>query len=274
MTENTLVCPPFTPADLDRSRRLRRAHRADRRTRRLRGALRFRRRHRLFAARAARHRPRQHERSGADGRADPRPRRLRISSSTPTPATAMRSTCNAPCACWSAPAPTRSRSRTRTFPSAAAISTTRRSSRRRRWPARSRRRSMRARRRDTLIIARTDAVAGEGFDRAVARAALYREAGADMLFVEAPRRRDRARPHRRAARQVRPADGQHGGRRQDADAAGARAGGARLRAGDLSRAPSCARSPRRPRIFTPRSRPTAAPIRSARACSTSMRSTA
>ena len=43
---------------------------------------------------------------------------------------------------------------------------------------------------DTLIIARTDAVAVEGFDRAIARAALYREAGADMLFVEAPRRRD------------------------------------------------------------------------------------
>ncbi len=45
-------------------------------------------------------------------------------------------------------------------------------------------------RRDTLIIARTDAVAGEGIDRAVARAALYREAGADMLFIEAPRLRD------------------------------------------------------------------------------------
>ncbi len=44
--------------------------------------------------------------------------------------------------------------------------------------------------RDTLIIARTDSVAGEGFDRAIARAALYREAGADMLFVEAPRQRD------------------------------------------------------------------------------------
>jgi 2-methylisocitrate lyase-like PEP mutase family enzyme len=44
--------------------------------------------------------------------------------------------------------------------------------------------------RDTLIIARTDAVAGEGFDRAMARAALYRDAGADMLFVEAPRQRD------------------------------------------------------------------------------------
>jgi 2-methylisocitrate lyase-like PEP mutase family enzyme len=43
---------------------------------------------------------------------------------------------------------------------------------------------------DTLIIARTDAIAVEGFDRAMARAALYRDAGADMLFVEAPRRRD------------------------------------------------------------------------------------
>jgi len=45
-------------------------------------------------------------------------------------------------------------------------------------------------RRDTLIIARTDAVAGEGIDRAVARAEFYREAGADMLFIEAPRQRD------------------------------------------------------------------------------------
>ena len=42
---------------------------------------------------------------------------------------------------------------------------------------------------DTWIIARTDAVAVEGFERAIARAALYREAGADMLFVEAPRER-------------------------------------------------------------------------------------
>ena len=44
--------------------------------------------------------------------------------------------------------------------------------------------------RETLIIARTDAVAVEGFDRALARASLYREAGADMLFIEAPRERD------------------------------------------------------------------------------------
>jgi 2-methylisocitrate lyase-like PEP mutase family enzyme len=44
--------------------------------------------------------------------------------------------------------------------------------------------------RDTLIIARTDAVAVEGFDRAIERAAMYCEAGADMLFVEAPKTRD------------------------------------------------------------------------------------
>ncbi len=38
---------------------------------------------------------------------------------------------------------------------------------------------------DTLIIARTDAIAVEGFDRAIARAKAYAEAGADALFVEA-----------------------------------------------------------------------------------------
>ena len=43
---------------------------------------------------------------------------------------------------------------------------------------------------DTLIIARTDAVAVEGFDRAVERALLFRDAGADMLFVEAPKARE------------------------------------------------------------------------------------
>jgi 2-methylisocitrate lyase-like PEP mutase family enzyme len=42
----------------------------------------------------------------------------------------------------------------------------------------------------TLIIARTDAVAVEGIDAALARAALYRETGADILFIEAPRRRE------------------------------------------------------------------------------------
>ena len=44
--------------------------------------------------------------------------------------------------------------------------------------------------RDTIIIARTDAIAVEGFDRAIERAIAYREVGADMLFVEAPRARE------------------------------------------------------------------------------------
>jgi len=40
---------------------------------------------------------------------------------------------------------------------------------------------------ETLIIARTDAIAVEGFAAALDRAEAYREAGADMLFIEAPR---------------------------------------------------------------------------------------
>ena len=39
---------------------------------------------------------------------------------------------------------------------------------------------------DFLIIARTDAIAVEGLDGALARAAAYTEAGADVIFVEAP----------------------------------------------------------------------------------------
>jgi carboxyvinyl-carboxyphosphonate phosphorylmutase len=39
---------------------------------------------------------------------------------------------------------------------------------------------------DFTIIARTDARAVEGLDRALARAHQYRDAGADLLFVEAP----------------------------------------------------------------------------------------
>jgi len=39
---------------------------------------------------------------------------------------------------------------------------------------------------DFVIIARTDARAIEGLDRALERAHLYRDAGADILFVEAP----------------------------------------------------------------------------------------
>ena len=39
---------------------------------------------------------------------------------------------------------------------------------------------------NTLVIARTDAIAVEGFDQALARARQYVEAGADVIFVEAP----------------------------------------------------------------------------------------
>ncbi|HSF65552.1 MAG TPA: isocitrate lyase/phosphoenolpyruvate mutase family protein, partial [Paracoccaceae bacterium] len=43
---------------------------------------------------------------------------------------------------------------------------------------------------DTLIIARTDAIAVEGFAAAIDRAGAYLEAGADALFIEAPRTGD------------------------------------------------------------------------------------
>lgn len=39
---------------------------------------------------------------------------------------------------------------------------------------------------DTLLIARTDAIAVHGIDDALDRAAAYSEAGADILFIEAP----------------------------------------------------------------------------------------
>ena len=45
----------------------------------------------------------------------------------------------------------------------------------------------------TLIIARTDGIAVEGFDAALERAEAYLEAGADVLFVEAPQNLDQMR---------------------------------------------------------------------------------
>jgi len=47
-----------------------------------------------------------------------------------------------------------------------------------------------ARRHDTLIVARTDAIAVEGFEAAIDRAGNYIDAGADVLFIEAPRNSD------------------------------------------------------------------------------------
>ena len=46
---------------------------------------------------------------------------------------------------------------------------------------------------DTLILARTDAVAVEGFDRALDRAERYLEAGADALFIEAVKSEEQMR---------------------------------------------------------------------------------
>jgi 2-methylisocitrate lyase-like PEP mutase family enzyme len=44
-------------------------------------------------------------------------------------------------------------------------------------------------RQSALIMARTDAIAVEGFDRTMDRAEAYLEAGADILFIEAPENR-------------------------------------------------------------------------------------
>jgi len=43
---------------------------------------------------------------------------------------------------------------------------------------------------ETLIVGRTDAAAVEDLDRAIERGRRYAEAGADILFIEAPRTRD------------------------------------------------------------------------------------
>jgi 2-methylisocitrate lyase-like PEP mutase family enzyme len=43
---------------------------------------------------------------------------------------------------------------------------------------------------NTVIVARTDAIAVEGFDKALARAQAYMETGADVLFIEAPQTQD------------------------------------------------------------------------------------
>jgi 2-methylisocitrate lyase-like PEP mutase family enzyme len=57
---------------------------------------------------------------------------------------------------------------------------------------------------ETLVIARTDAVAVEGLEAALARAAAYAEAGADALFVEAPGSRDQLATIAKALGGVRP----------------------------------------------------------------------
>ena len=51
---------------------------------------------------------------------------------------------------------------------------------------------------DTLIIARTDARAVEGLQEAIDRAHIYEEAGADILFIEAPRSVDELKTIRKS----------------------------------------------------------------------------
>ena len=51
---------------------------------------------------------------------------------------------------------------------------------------------------DTLIIARTDARAVEGLQEAIDRAHAYQEAGADILFIEAPRSFDEMKSIRKS----------------------------------------------------------------------------
>lgn len=46
---------------------------------------------------------------------------------------------------------------------------------------------------DVVLIARTDAMATEGFEESVRRARLYAQAGADLVYVEAPTTRDQVR---------------------------------------------------------------------------------
>ncbi len=57
---------------------------------------------------------------------------------------------------------------------------------------------------ETLIVARTDAIAVEGFEAAIQRAHAYAEAGADVLFVEAPRSREQLSLVAGALKDVRP----------------------------------------------------------------------
>ena len=80
---------------------------------------------------------------------------------------------------------------------------------------RSRLRSTPARDPDLLIVARTDAIAVEGFNAAIDRAHAFREAGADVGFVEAPTIDEQIATIARAAVA---AAHQHRDRRQDAGA--------------------------------------------------------
>ncbi|MCP5150649.1 MAG: isocitrate lyase/PEP mutase family protein [Ectothiorhodospiraceae bacterium] len=65
---------------------------------------------------------------------------------------------------------------------------------------------------DMVIIARTDALAVEGFDAAIARAEAYAEAGADVVFVEAPQTEEQIREVARRLPQPKLINMFHGGK--------------------------------------------------------------
>ena len=78
---------------------------------------------------------------------------------------------------------------------------------------------------DMIIIARTDAVAVEGFEAAIERAQAYAEAGADVVFVEAPQSEEQIRETAKRLPQPKLINMFHGGKTplmsaQDLDAMG------------------------------------------------------
>ena len=78
---------------------------------------------------------------------------------------------------------------------------------------------------DMVIIARTDAIAVEGFEAAIARAQAYADAGADVVFVEAPQSEEQIREVARRLPQPKLINMFHGGKTplmsiQDLDAIG------------------------------------------------------
>lgn len=78
---------------------------------------------------------------------------------------------------------------------------------------------------DMVIIARTDAIAVEGFESAITRAQAYAEAGADVVFVEAPQSEEQIREVARRLPQPKLINMFHGGKTplmsfQDLDAMG------------------------------------------------------
>ena len=95
---------------------------------------------------------------------------------------------------------------------------------------------------DTLIIARTDAIAVEGFSAAIDRAAQYAEAGADVLFVEAPASHEQLSAIVQAW-QSPSVDGQHGRRWAHTYSVSGRIAGHRLPSGYF---PRCRRARDRP----------------------------